>query len=438
MKVADRVGPETGTASCKSNQYLPSSTYDSLLKLSALDECIQDALSIREKLADDIDRIFARHRETFSKIDRKPEALEAVKAAESAVVVQRRRLQKAAKKRDELRGQLQIRRDAIRDGRRNQKKEESTLKNARQHLSYKQHELQQLRQLICGQRRRVCSNVADIYPIDPVPEKSFAFTIRGLALPKASFDGFSSSYEDTVIAAALGHVVHVISLLSLYLSSLLPYPVSFMCSTSSIVDVLAMTTGSRTYPLFPRSGPRFRFEYGVFLLNKNIEMLTSRLDAKVLDIRHTLANLKFVLYLATAGEGELPARKAGGLKGLMLRKSLAVAAPGIGLRSGSSSTLVSGSQANLHSLQASASDQCSDILNDDSSSDAGSERRLLPLSDNAEGGAVGKANGKAHGAIQPGSRVEKGSATVGEALKETVRTHSRLRDTEGHEFKAQC
>ena len=38
---------------------------------------------------------------------------------------------------------------------------------------------------------------------------------------------------------------------------------------------------------------------------------------RVLDIRQTLPNLKYLLYVATAGEGELPARKAGGVRGLL-------------------------------------------------------------------------------------------------------------------------
>jgi hypothetical protein len=62
---------------------------------------------------------------------------------------------------------------------------------------------------------------------------------------------------------------------------------------------------------------RYRFEYGVFLLNKNIEILSNALGLRPVDIRHTLPNLKYLLYVATAGKGELPARKAGGIKGLL-------------------------------------------------------------------------------------------------------------------------
>ena len=38
---------------------------------------------------------------------------------------------------------------------------------------------------------------------------------------------------------------------------------------------------------------------------------------RVLDIRHTLPNLKYLLYVLTAGTGDMPARKAGGVRGLV-------------------------------------------------------------------------------------------------------------------------
>jgi len=75
---------------------------------------------------------------------------------------------------------------------------------------------------------------------------------------------------------------------------------------------------ARTFPLFTKNaGPLFRFEYAVYLLNKDIELICERLGLKVLDIRQTLPNLKYALFVATAGSGELPARKAGGIRGLL-------------------------------------------------------------------------------------------------------------------------
>lgn len=55
----------------------------------------------------------------------------------------------------------------------------------------------------------------------------------------------------------------------------------------------------------------------MFLLNKDIEFLLNKQGLRVLDIRHTLPNLKYLLYVLTAGTSDIPARKAGGIRGLL-------------------------------------------------------------------------------------------------------------------------
>jgi hypothetical protein len=84
---------------------------------------------------------------------------------------------------------------------------------------------------------------------------------------------------------------------------------------------------------------RFRFDYGVFLLNKNIERLAESQGLKVMDIRQTLPNLKYVLYVCSAGSSELPARKAGGIRGLITGREVE-----IGSRRGSADSGIVGAQ----------------------------------------------------------------------------------------------
>ena len=125
-------------------------------------------------------------------------------------------------------------------------------------------------------------------------------------------------------------------LLSLYLSIPLPYPVFPNGSTSTIEDHISVAIAQRAFPLHPTNAS-FKFEYAVFLLNKDVEFLMSRSSLRMLDIRHTLPNLKYLLYVLTAGKGELPARRAGGIKGLIVGK----ASPSISRR-GSNDSVVSG------------------------------------------------------------------------------------------------
>lgn len=60
------------------------------------------------------------------------------------------------------------------------------------------------------------------------------------------------------------------------------------------------------FPLFSRGVDTYRFEYGVFLLNKDIELLMSERDLRALDMRHTLPNLKNLLLTLTSGEAAMP------------------------------------------------------------------------------------------------------------------------------------
>ena len=197
---------------------------------------------------------------------------------------------------------------------------------------------------ITAQRRRICEDLQRIYPISPLPaaKKSLEFTIRGLPLPDDDWETqdpppppLDTLDKDTLAAAALGNVAHMVLLLAFYLHQPLPYPPDPRGSNSTIEDPISLLKTStvaatkqtddpanekrlRTYPLFSKGVPRFRYEYGLFLLNKNIQiLLESAYGVRVVDVRQTLPNLKYLLYIATAGEGELPARKAGGVRGLL-------------------------------------------------------------------------------------------------------------------------
>ncbi|KAF2733917.1 UV radiation resistance-associated gene protein [Polyplosphaeria fusca] len=296
---------------------LLSSSYDALMRLSTLDDCIQDALATRDKLAEEIEQILEDNHEAISIVKQVPEAQDRVKMVEGAVAVERRRVDAARRRRDDLIANREFRKTKMLEGRELQAKIEGELVTERaKHGKVKEH-VETTREDITGQRRRICEDIQNIFPIEPVAGKSLLFNIRGLALPNGEFD----DAKEDVTAAALGHVAQLVSMLSMYLSVILPYPVNVSGSTSTIDDPLAMSTGKannpRTYPLFMKGVVRYRFEYGVFLLNKNIEILSNELDLRPIDIRHTLPNLKYLLFVATAGKGELPARKAGGIRGLL-------------------------------------------------------------------------------------------------------------------------
>lgn len=298
---------------------MKTSTYDALMRLSTLDDCIQDALATRDRLADEIEVILDTNREAMATIERVPDAQDRLKTVEAAVSAEKRRVEAARRKVNDLKANIQYRKEQIEIGRQQEKGLEEDIKGQREEHEQLKKVAEKTQDDILGQRRRVCEDLLTIFPIEPVPGKALLFTIRGLPLPNSDFE----DVDEQVTSAALGYVAQIVSMLSNYLSVLLPYPVTVSGSQCTIEDPLAMSTGKQsnpsTYPLFMKGVVRFRFEYGVFLLNKDIEILSNELGLRPLEIRQTLPNLKYLLYVATAGKGDLPARKAGGIRGLLRR-----------------------------------------------------------------------------------------------------------------------
>ncbi|KAF9693020.1 hypothetical protein EKO04_009325 [Ascochyta lentis] len=319
LPVHARTGQE-GLAPPKENpdgRVLPSSSYDALMRLSTLDDCIQDALVTRDRIADEIESILDANRDALSTVEQVPEAEESLRTVQAAVTAEQRRVLAMRRRRDDLQASIRSRTEKMQAGREKGALIASELPTRKELCKETEENIETAEEAIAGQQRRICEDLLKIYPIDPLPGKSLAFTIRGLLLPNAHFDDANQD----VTSAALGHAAQLVTMLSPYFSIVLPYPLSPHGSTSTIEDPLAMghsnANNPRTYPLYMKGVVRYRFEYGVFLLNKNIEILSNALGIRPLDIRQTLPNLKYLLYVATAGKGELPARKAGGIKGLL-------------------------------------------------------------------------------------------------------------------------
>lgn len=122
-------------------------------------------------------------------------------------------------------------------------------------------------------RTQLITFLSHIFPIEPAPsspESSLLFTIVGLPLPNSSY---SPSMSDEVLSSALGYAAQVVFTLAGYLGVPLHYPIKSMGSRSAVLDPISMMRGPRAFPLYARGVDRYRFDYGVFLLNKNIEQV---------------------------------------------------------------------------------------------------------------------------------------------------------------------
>ncbi|KAH6651334.1 UV radiation resistance protein and autophagy-related subunit 14-domain-containing protein [Chaetomium tenue] len=307
----------------------PTSSYNALMRLATLDHSVQDALATRELLTQQINDLL--DGETKNEV---PEAEDALALTNKYLAQQRRAVALATKRNEDLKASIAARKEAIAQGRVAQAKAAKDVENATDKLAQSQTLLTKTKSDIRGQRRRICDDLSRIYNITPVPlGPPLSFQICGLPLPNSTAYNSSTTTSTTTnntptpapptedaLSAALGHVAHLTDALQYYLSVPLPYPIRPFGSRSSIRDDISqLPDPQREFPLYvPRGGSaaQFRFDYGWFLLNKDVEALCASQGLRVVDIRHTLPNLKYLLYVCSAGSEEVPERKRGGVRGL--------------------------------------------------------------------------------------------------------------------------
>jgi len=160
------------------------------------------------------------------------------------------------------------------------------------------------RERIHASRTALLSTLSTLFPIELYSPPDLLFTILDVPLPipltpnepapPSTLPNHKEVTEEA-IATALGYTAQVLQILAAYLGKLLVYPVTCIGSRSLIRDGISSMVGPRMFPLFSRGVDTYRFEYGVFLLNKNIEFLMAERDLRALDMRHTLPNLKNLL-----------------------------------------------------------------------------------------------------------------------------------------------
>ncbi|OJA12917.1 hypothetical protein AZE42_05077 [Rhizopogon vesiculosus] len=171
--------------------------------------------------------------------------------------------------------------------------------------------LDALRSRLTPIRTSLISTLSRIFPIELLSPSELLFTILSVPLPipfkstepapPLSLASHKEVTEDAV-ATALGFSAQLVQLLAIYMGKGLIYPITCIGSRSLIRDNISAMVGPRMFPLFSKGVDTYRFEYGVFLLNKDIEMLTADRDLRALDMRHTLPNLKNLLLTLTDGE----------------------------------------------------------------------------------------------------------------------------------------
>lgn len=189
--------------------------------------------------------------------------------------------------------------------------EQVSLQQTAVEVSEQKQCLDALRKRLPVIRTALISTLSKIYPIELLSSSELLFTVLAVPLPipldttepapPLSLASHKEVTEDAV-ATALGFAAQLVQLLAIYMGKGLTYPITCIGSRSLIRDNISAMVGPRMFPLFSKGVDTYRFEYGVFLLNKDIEMLMADRDLRALDMRHTLPNLKNLLLTLTDGE----------------------------------------------------------------------------------------------------------------------------------------
>jgi hypothetical protein len=269
------------------------------MKLTTLSDCIQDAVATRNRLTAQISSIIEKNSKALELPRAVEQAADHISKVLDAAASERERLEASRRKLEDLKASLASRREAMSSGRAAQIVGERYLADNCSTLSRCKTTISSTREAISAQQQRIVATLMDIFPITPSPDgEALSFHIRGLHLP-------SMNHEDAdpaEIAAALGHVAQLIYLLSYYLGCPLRYPVKPCGSRSFVRDDISVIQGARTFPLWIKGAVYYRFEYAVFLINKDVQQLMDAVGMHCVDIRHTLANLKSLgLFVAAGG-----------------------------------------------------------------------------------------------------------------------------------------
>ncbi|KAL1123920.1 hypothetical protein AAG570_001690 [Ranatra chinensis] len=142
--------------------------------------------------------------------------------------------------------------------------------------------------------KQLMAQLSYIYPITQAQDGRFL--IRGVHLPYSEdFEG----KDETMVSVALGFVAHLVQMMAFFLNVPTRYPIVYFGSRSKVIDHIndKIPDKDRIFPLYARSKDKYVFDYGVYLLNKNIAQLRWTCGLNTSDLRLTLPNLKTLMTL---------------------------------------------------------------------------------------------------------------------------------------------
>ncbi|KAI9004838.1 UV radiation resistance protein and autophagy-related subunit 14-domain-containing protein [Phycomyces nitens] len=291
--VESTIEPDNSSVNTESSQTKKRSyTYTNIVRLCTLKECLFDTQKSTDEVRQAIGDILETDKERFRLLRERNQRQKRVDEINTRLgqqqqlnEQQQQRIDALQKKIDERKARLAESEERFKAGTGYLEDSEAVLEsNTKMHrLSFNQLD------------RRKKELIADLFSIYPIEQKSYddlqQFCIRGVHLPNSVYTGC----KEESIATALGFTAHLVSMLAFYLSIPLRYPITPMGSRATIKDLVSLIGGPKDFPLYSKGVDSWRFEFGVFLLNKNIEQLMNAYGLIVIDLRFTLPNIHYFI-----------------------------------------------------------------------------------------------------------------------------------------------
>ncbi|KAI8979721.1 UV radiation resistance protein and autophagy-related subunit 14-domain-containing protein [Mycotypha africana] len=286
----DNVSIRSGSSISRSKR---SYTYNSLMKLNTLMECIFDTRKSADEIRESIQEILTEEERGFKLKRELSERRTELVEKEARIMKQKKALKAKIQTLQSQKERLANFEMKLADSYKRCIINSEELQENECILEENSKMRQNVFRLLNRRKKELIADLFSIYPIEQ--KKSFddsqQFSIRGLNLPNSVFDG----QDEERIATALGFTAHLVSMLAYYLEIPLRYPIKPMGSRASITDPVSLITGSREFPLYSKRVDKYRFEFGVFLLNKDIEQMMNAYGLIVMDLRHTLPNIHYFI-----------------------------------------------------------------------------------------------------------------------------------------------
>jgi len=308
-------------------------TYDAIMRLNNIENCLIDMQRSRDDVMSNIGQILEKEKSKLVLQREKSSSLLRLSRYHTEIADQSKALEENRRRINTLRENIRSRRAALEEAKKRYQTGNDYLEMVvLKRIAVLSEALSKTSSKLYARQKELAADLLAIFPIEPAHTETFTFKILGVPLPNSVFTGC----DDETVSTALGFASHLIHMLAYYLEVPLRFPLKPMSSRSTINDPITASLGDSRqdynteyvtcrvpfkrllnwiilsivqleglctnnqlgalFPLYAKGSDRYRFEYAVFLLNKNIEQLmNSQGLVNLVDLRNTLPNLKYLI-----------------------------------------------------------------------------------------------------------------------------------------------